>query len=100
MRASLYHERERFIIWCIKHNPDLLNSVFQPFSLSLKEWQEEQRAADARYHTNGTPLPIASFSVEEVNYLYWHCPLYFVREYLHKQWGYKDNWFVKLFWKK
>lgn len=45
-------------------------------------------------------LPIANFRFKQDKYLYWHCPLDFVREYLETQCGYKKaNWFVKLFWK-
>lgn len=44
-----------------------------------------------------TSLIIAHFSYKEDKYLYWHCPLEFVREYFEKQYGYKKaNWFVKL----
>lgn len=100
LSVSFYYERERFIIWCIKHKPDLLRSVFQPFSLPINEWREWQVSMDIHYGVACTALPIANFTSEENRYLYWHCPFGFVREYLHEQCGYTDNWFVKLFWKK
>lgn len=87
LRVKFYYQREELIIWCIKHNPSLLSNIYQPFDLSYKDWNEWQEE-------------IASFSYKQDRYLYWHCPLDFIREYLETQCGYKKaNWFVKLFWK-
>ena len=83
--ASFGDYRE-FIVWCIIHKPSLLKNVYDPF---YPAWDNPMREQ-----------PIAYFSHKQDRYLYWHCPLDFVREYLREQCGYKDNWFVKLFWKK
>lgn len=99
LRVKFYHQREELIIWCIKHNPSLLSNIFNPFDLSCKDWDEWQEEREKEYNEKFCALPIASFSYKQDRYLYWHCPLYFVREYLHEQCGCKDNWFVKLFWK-
>lgn len=100
LRVKFYHQREELIIWCIKHNPSLLSNIYNPFDLSYKEWKEWQEELEKEYNEKLCALPIASFSCKQDRYLYWHCPFDFVREYLHEQCGYKDNWFVKLFWKE
>lgn len=99
LRVKFYHQREELIIWCIKHNPSLLSNIYNPFDLSYKEWEEWQEEREKEYNEKLCALPIASFSTKQDRYLYWHCPFDFVREYLHEQCGYKDNWFVKLFWR-
>lgn len=100
LRVVSYYDREALIIWCITHRPQLLGSIFSVFDCGIKDFKKIQR--DLMRQGNNENLPkvaIASFSRKEDSYLYWHCPLGFVREYLHEQCGYKDNWFVKLFWK-
>ena len=100
LRTKFYHEREDLIIWCIEHKPSLLRNVLTPFGLSYDEWAKCQKEIDKQANDEMSSLLIAVFSPKQDRYLYWHCPLDFVREYLHEKWGYKDNWFVKLFWKK
>ena len=103
LRTNCYGDYNEFRIWCIKNNPSLLNSFYEPF-MSYEEWEEIQgkqwkHLKDAPNYFE-TKLIIASFFTYEDIYLYWHCPLEFVREYLETQCGYKKaNWFVKLFWK-
>ena len=51
-------------------------------------------------HDKWQKIMVADFTTSQDRWLYWHCPLDFVREYLETQCGYKKaNWFVKLFWK-
>lgn len=81
-----FGDYREFIVWYIIHKPSLLKNMYDPFKPTWYKPTQEQ--------------PIAHFSHKQDRYLYWHCPLDFVREYLREQCGYKDNWFVKLFWKK
>ena len=83
--ANFWDYRD-FIVWCIIYKPSLLKNMYDPFRPAWDKPTGER--------------PIANFSHKQDRYLYWHCPLDFVREYLREQCGYKDNWFVKLFWKK
>ena len=100
LRVVSYYDREALIIWCITHRPQLLGSIFSVFDCGIKDFKKIQRDLMRQgYNENLPKVAIASFSRKEDSYLYWHCPLGFVREYLHEQCGYKDNWFVKLFWK-
>lgn len=100
LRVVSYYDREALIIWCITHRPQLLGSIYSVFDCGIKGFNKIQRDLMRHGDTDNLPkVAIASFSRKEDSYLYWHCPLPFVREYLHEQCGYKDNWFVKLFWK-
>lgn len=81
-----YNKNREFVIWCVIHKPSLLKNMYNPFG---KNWEHPLRMS-----------PIANFTTKQDRYLYWHCPLDFVREYLSEQCGYKDNWFVKLFWRE
>lgn len=93
LRTSNYGDYNEFRIWCIKHRPSLLDSFLDPF-LSYKDWLQLHPWYDE------VKIIIADFLSHEDRYLYWHCPLGFIREYLEKQCGYKKaNRFVKLFWK-
>lgn len=100
--VSFYTERTHFITWCIRHNPKLLHNIYDPYGITQEEWNNRQ--SKRRNVHNGEveyqPLVIANFTRKQDKFLYWHCPLDFVRSYLNKQCGYKDNWFVKLFWRK
>lgn len=104
LRTNNYGDYNEFRIWCIKHRPELLYSFYEPF-FSYEEWEEIQKKQwehfkDAPSYFE-TKLIIASFLSDTDRYLYWHCPLEFIREYLETQCGYKKaNWFVKLFFKK
>lgn len=99
LRTSNYGDYNEFRIWCIKNKPSLLNSFYEPF-LSYGEWEQLQRNK-VKIFGNDAKLIIASFLTYEDKYLYWHCPLEFIREYLENQCGFKKaNWFVKLFWRK
>ena len=101
LRVESYYERETLIIWCITHRPQLLGSIYSVFDCGIKDFKKIQRDLMRQGDTDNLPkVAIASFSRKEDSYLYWHCPLDFVREYLHEQCGYKDNWFVKLFWRR
>jgi hypothetical protein len=103
LRTSNYVDYNKFRLWCIKNNLELLNNFYEPF-LSCVEWEEIQKIQwehfkDAPSYFE-TELAVASFFSDTDRYLYWHCPLEFVREYLETQCGFKKaNWFVKLFWK-
>lgn len=101
LRTSHYGEYNELRIWCINHRPSLLNSFCEPF-LSYGEWNQMQRKQSKNTdYGDDTKLIIAYFFSDEDKYLYWHCPIEFVREYLETQCGYKKaNWFVKLFWRK
>lgn len=101
LRTSNYGDYNELRLWCIKHSPSLLNNFYEPF-LSYREWEQLQKKQSKNTdYGNDAKLIIASFLSHEDKYLYWHCPLEFVREYLETQCGYKKaNWFVKLFWRK
>lgn len=103
LRTNNYGEYNEFRIWCIKNKPSLLYSFYEPF-LSYGEWdklqtQYQKKIGDKDGVINSQMI-IAHFLYHEDKYLYWHCPLEFIREYLETQCGYKKaNWLVKLFWK-
>lgn len=98
LRTNNYGDYNEFRIWCIKHRPELLYSFYEPF-LSYGEWEQLQRNK-VKIFGDDAKLIITSFFTYEDKYLYWHCPLEFIREYLETQCGFKKaNWFVKLFWK-
>lgn len=103
LRTNNYADYNEFRIWCIKHNPSLLDNFYEAF-LSFIEWEELQKKLWENHKDTPsyfeTKLIIASFLSNIDRYLYWHCPLDFIREYLEKQCGYKKaNWFIKLFWR-
>lgn len=91
-----YHgDLKDLVVWCIKHNPSLLDNIYEPF-ISKEEWYQMQ----GDDHDKWKKIMVADFSTSQDRWLYWHCPLDFVREYLETQCGYKKaNWFVELFWK-
>lgn len=94
LRTNNYGDYNEFRIWCIKHKPELLNSFLEPF-LSYKDWLQLHPLYD------DVKIIVANFLSHEDRYLYWHCPLPFIRNYLETQCGYKRaNRFVKLFWRK
>lgn len=100
LRLTSYYDREELILWCIEHRPKLLRRIYNVFDMSSKDFAEAQK--DRARHCpdeNIPPINVAHFWSEDDRYLYWRCPLPFIREYLREQCGYKDNWFVKLFWK-
>ena len=79
-------DNQDLAIWCISHKPSLLKNMYNPFGCEVRDPFKK--------------APLANFNRKQDRYLYWHCPLGFVREYLREQCGYRDNWFVKLFWRK
>ena len=81
-----YWDCKELVIWCVTHKPSLLRNMYEPFDSNWKEPYKKR--------------PVANFNRKQDRYLYWHCPLDFVREYLREQCGYRDNWFVKLFWRE
>ena len=108
LRTSHYGDYNDLRLWCIKHKPELLNSFYEPF-MSYGEWYSLQEQQHKRIcskekkdiEIEEMSLIIAHFFSHEDKYLYWHCPLDFIRQYLEKQCGYKKaNWFIKLFWRK
>jgi hypothetical protein len=101
LRTSNYGDYNKLRLWCIKYNPSLLDGFYEPF-LSYGEWERLQKKQSKNTdYGNDAKLIIAHFLPYEDRYLYWHCPLEFVREYLETQCGFKKaNWFVKLFWRK
>lgn len=93
LSLQFYGDYKELIVWCIKHNPKLLDNIYEPF-ISASEWNELKGEDYTK------KLMVAHFHFKQDKYLYWHCPLDFIREYLEKQCGYKKaNWFVKLFWR-
>lgn len=105
-----YYEKTDLVYWVIKNKPSYLHKLIQPFDsyddwIKLRQYYARVRGIalipENEDEIDNIKLPVASFSTEEDEYLYWHCPLEFVREYLETQCGYKKaNWFVKLFWRK
>lgn len=100
LRCRYYSDFKEFVVWCMAYKPSLLNKFYYPF-MSSAEWDSWQKECSKNPNCIGVAeLPIANFSFKQDRYLYWHCPIEFVREYLETQCGYKKaNWFVKLFWK-
>lgn len=107
-RTRYYSDYNDLRLWCIKHKPELLQSFYEPF-LSYGEWEQLLKKREEQYSQAkedgieyyDKSLIIAHFHSHEDKYLYWHCPLDFIREYLEVQCGYKKaNRFVKLFWRK
>lgn len=104
LRTSNYGDYNEFRLWCLNHKPSLLCSFYEPF-MSYGEWMEVQEIQwehfkDAPSYFE-TELAVAYFLSDTNRYLYWHCPIPFIREYLETQCGYKKaNWFVKSFWRK
>lgn len=82
-----FSDYKAFVVWCLIHKPSLLKDIFfNPLNLPWTKPDEVRLIAD--------------FSYKQDRWLYWHCPLDFVRVYLRIQCGYeKENWFVRLFWK-
>jgi hypothetical protein len=97
LRLKYYGDFKDLIVWCIKHNPSLLDNIYEPF-MSTSEWN--LRKTFSEDYREYTKVVVADFRFKQDRWLYWHCPLDFIREYLETQCGYKKaNWFVKLFWK-
>lgn len=95
LRLKFHGDLKDLVVWCIKHNPSLLDNIYEPF-VSERDWYELQCEDMDRWKK----IMVADFSTSQDRWLYWHCPLDFVREYLETQCGYKKaNWFIKLFWK-
>jgi hypothetical protein len=95
LRLKYYGDFKELVVWCIKHNPSLLDNIYEPF-MSVSDWYELQ----CEDMDSWKKLVVADFSTSQDRWLYWHCPLDFIREYLETQCGYKKaNWFVKLFWR-
>lgn len=103
LHTSNYGDYNELRLWCIKHKPSLLSSFYEPF-LSYGEWDklqtQYQKKIGDKDDVINIQMIIAHFLSHEDRYLYWHCPIPFIREYLEAQCGYKKaNWFVKLFWR-
>lgn len=107
--TKYYYDKLDLVVWCIKHKPSLISNIDYPFDSfadfkKCKEFLAKAKGIklipENEDAINSVKLSIATFTRKEDKYLYWHCPLDFVREYLEEQCGYKKaNWFVKLFWK-
>lgn len=80
-----FWDYRRLVIWCLSNKPSLLQNMYDPF---MPMWEKP-------HHEKA----VANFTKKQDRYLYWHCPLDFVREYLREQCGYKDNSFVSMFLK-
>jgi hypothetical protein len=90
LRLKYHGDLVELVAWCIRHNPSLLDNIYDPF-ISASEWRDMQ---------TWDKVVVADFRIKQDRWLYWHCPLDFVREYLETQCGYKKaNWFVELFWR-
>lgn len=50
-------------------------------------------------YKNNISFSIANFDMNQDRWLFWHCPLDFVREYLKEQCGYKEKWYHKIIFK-
>lgn len=108
LRTSNYSDYNEFRLWCIKNKNTLISSMYDPFLTSKGWYALQQDVRDICYGKNNKDievekmsLVIANFTRKQDKYLYWHCPLNFIRGYLEKQCGFKKaNWFVKLFWRK
>lgn len=100
LRCRFYSDFRDFVGWSMAYKSSLLDNFYHPF-MSFDEWCSWRKECSTDTDCgNDIELPIANFSFKQDKYLYWHCPLDFVREYLEIQCGYKKaNWFVKLFWK-
>lgn len=100
LRTSNFSNYNELRLWCIKHKPSLLSNFYEPF-MSYGGWIALQRRQSKNTdYGDDAKIIIAHFYFKQDRWLYWHCPLDFVREYLENQCGYKKaNWFVKLFWK-
>jgi hypothetical protein len=95
LRLKYHGDLKDLVVWCIKHNPSLLDNVYEPF-MSPCEWYEIQGEDRDKWKE----IIVADFTTSQDRWLYWHCPLDFIREYLETQCGYKKaNWFVELFWR-
>lgn len=108
LRTANYSDYNDLRLWCLRNAPRLLMDFYEPF-LSYSEWYSLQEMRHKKIcskdkkdmEVEEVPLIISCFLSNTNKYLYWHCPLDFIREYLEKQCGYKKaNWFVKLFWRK
>lgn len=101
LRTRYYSEYHELRLWCMEYKIGLLKYFYEPF-VSFGEWESlQKRQSSNTDYGDDAKLIIAHFPRKYDRYLYWHCPLEFVREYLEKQCGYKEaNWFVKLFWRK
>lgn len=105
MYVRNHWEKDEFVVWCITHKPSLLNNLYEPFDgheawLGYKQFYAKTHEITNNDDIYEMKVPIADFRFKQDKYLYWHCPLDFVREYLETQCGYKRaNWFVKLFWR-
>lgn len=104
-----HSDKVDLVYWVIKNKPSYLHKLILPFE-NYDDWIRCQQdyakmrgialIPENEDEIDNIKLPVASFNTKEDRYLYWHCPLEFVREYLETQCGYKKaNWFVKLFWK-
>lgn len=107
LRTDNYSDYNEFRLWCLRNAPQLLMDFCEP-CLSYGEWYSLQEKMYKKICSKDKKdveieemsLIIAHFLSHEDKYLYWHCPLDFVREYLETQCGFKKaNWYVKLFWK-
>lgn len=104
LRTNNYSDYNEFRLWCLRNAPQLLMDFCEP-CLSYWEWywlqkEEYRKMRRIDIEAEEISLVIAGFLSNTDKYLYWHCPLDFVREYLETQCGYKKaSWFVKLFWK-
>lgn len=60
---------------------------------------EEQLKNELEYLENNISFPVANFTLKQDRWLFWHCPLDFIRNYLIEQCGYKEKWYHKLLFK-
>lgn len=62
--------------------------------LELKE-----RVSDKQKYKEDIKIAVTCFTTEQDRWLFWHCPLYFIRDYLYEQCGYKEKWYHKYIFK-
>lgn len=59
----------------------------------------KEKLEDEWEYKDNISFPIARFTLKQDRWLFWHCPLDFIREYLIEQCGYKEKWYHKILFK-
>ena len=61
--------------------------------------EEAKKLKDKIEYICNVKIPIACFTIKQDQYLFWHCPLPFIRKYLIEQCGYEEKWYHKILFK-
>ena len=62
-------------------------------------YEKYNKLLNKKEYIENIELPITNFGFKQDRYLKWHCPLDFVRDYLHENCGIKERWYYKYFFK-